>query len=77
MSRSKSQICRYPAQEGLARASLVKWTKGFCCSGVEGEDVCQLLRDAIVRRDDVKIDVCAVLNDTTGCLMSCAWQEPR
>ncbi len=64
-------------QEGLARATLAKWTKGFCCSGVEGEDVCKMLQDAIERRNDVKIDVCAVLNDTTGCLMSCAWKEPR
>ena len=31
-------------QEGLSKASLVQWTKGFCCSGVEGEDVCRLLR---------------------------------
>jgi hexokinase len=24
---------------------------------------------------DVQIDVCAVLNDTTGTLMSCAWKN--
>jgi len=23
------------------------------------------------------IEVCALLNDTTGCLMSCAWKEPK
>jgi len=28
-------------------------------------------------RGDVKIDVCAILNDTTGCLMSCAWKDNR
>ena len=64
-------------QEGLANGVLVKWTKGFSCSGVEGVDVCRLLREALARRGDVKIDVCAVLNDTTGCLMSCAWEEPN
>ena len=53
-------------QEGLARARLVKWTKGFNCAGVEGEDVVQLLQEAIARRGDVKIEVCAILNDTTG-----------
>ena len=53
-------------QEGLAKATLVQWTKGFTCSGVEGDDVCRLLREAIARQGDVKIDVCAVLNDTTG-----------
>lgn len=65
------------SQEGLAKAHLVKWTKGFCCSGVEGEDVCEMLREALARRGDVKIELCAILNDTTGCLMSCAWKEPR
>ena len=28
-----------------------------------------------VYRQDVKIKVCAVLNDTTGTLMSCAWKN--
>jgi hexokinase len=37
-------------QEGLTKARLVAWTKGFNCAGVEGEDVVQLLRDAIKRR---------------------------
>lgn len=64
-------------QEGLAKGRLVKWTKGFNCEGVEGEDVVVLLQQAIERRGDVKIEVCAILNDTTGCLMSCAWRDNR
>ncbi|QQP53332.1 Phosphotransferase, partial [Caligus rogercresseyi] len=44
-------------QEGLA--------KGFKCSGVEGEDVVQLLKVALDKKK-LKIDVCAILNDTTG-----------
>jgi hexokinase len=64
------------SQEGLTKARLVTWTKGFNCSGVEGEDVVRLLRAAISRRGDVDLDVLAVLNDTTGCLMSCAWKNP-
>ena len=36
---------------------------------VEGEDVVVLLQEALERRGDVKIEVCAILNDTTGCLM--------
>ena len=35
------------------------------------------LQAAIQRRGDVKIEVCAILNDTTGCLMSCAWRDER
>jgi hexokinase len=57
---------------------LTNWTKGFNCSGVEGEDVVGLLKAAIDRhKSDVKIDVCAILNDTTGCLMSCAWMDKK
>ncbi|CAG0885823.1 unnamed protein product [Cyprideis torosa] len=63
------------SQEGLTRARLVTWTKGFNCAGVEGEDVVRLLREAVARKEHVNIDVLAVLNDTTGCLMSCAWKE--
>lgn len=59
-------------QEGLTKARLVSWTKGFCCAGVEGEDVVELLRAAVRRRGDIDIDVMAVVNDTTGTLMSCA-----
>ena len=36
-----------------------------------------LLQKAIERRGDVKIEVCAILNDTTGCLMSSAWRDDR
>jgi hexokinase len=53
-------------QMGLAKGILKKWTKGFSCPGVEGEDVVALLRAAIQRRNDVQIDVAALLNDTTG-----------
>ncbi len=38
-------------QEGLSSARLTTWTKGFKCTGVEGEDVVQLLKEAIDRRD--------------------------
>ncbi|XP_076372364.1 hexokinase type 2-like isoform X1 [Tachypleus tridentatus] len=58
-------------QEGLTKARLVTWTKGFRCAGVEGEDVVKLLREAVLRKK-INIDVVAVVNDTTGTLMSCA-----
>ncbi|CAH1155313.1 unnamed protein product [Phaedon cochleariae] len=62
-------------QKGLTVGVLERWTKGFSCEGVIGNDVVQMLKAAIDRRGDVKIDVCAVLNDTTGTLMSCAWKN--
>ena len=38
------------SQKGLASAMLTKWTKGFSCSGVEGQDVVLMLQEAINRR---------------------------
>lgn len=46
-------------------------------AGVEGNDVVECLKKAIDRRGDIRVDVAAILNDTTGCLMSCAWKNPK
>ncbi|XP_063709782.1 hexokinase type 2 isoform X2 [Culicoides brevitarsis] len=62
-------------QLGLTKGLLVRWTKGFNCDGVVNEDVVQLLKDAIARRGDVEIAVMAILNDSTGTLMSCAHKK--
>lgn len=62
-------------QEGLAVGRLVRWTKGFNCEGVEGEDVVRLLHEAIKRKDGLDVECVAVLNDTVGCLMSCAFHD--
>ncbi|XP_041603625.1 hexokinase-3 isoform X2 [Vulpes lagopus] len=53
------------------QSTLISWTKGFRCSGVEGHDVVQLLRDAIKRHGAYNIDVVAVVNDTVGTMMGC------
>lgn len=39
------------SQEGLTKGLLVRWTKGFDCSGVVGKDVVALLEEAIARRN--------------------------
>ncbi|KAK7793817.1 hypothetical protein R5R35_014322 [Gryllus longicercus] len=62
-------------QKGLTKGLLVRWTKGFDCEGVIGQDVVELLEQAISHRNEVTIDVTAILNDTTGTLMSCAWKK--
>lgn len=38
------------SQLGLTKGILERWTKGFNCSGVVGNDVVKLLEDAIARR---------------------------
>ncbi|CRL03949.1 CLUMA_CG017070, isoform A [Clunio marinus] len=62
-------------QNGLTEGLLIKWTKGFNCKGVVNQNVVELLEDALKRRNDIKILICAILNDTTGTLMSCAWKH--
>ncbi|XP_055969017.1 hexokinase-3 [Sorex fumeus] len=59
-------------QTGLDQSTLISWTKGFRCSGVEGQDVVQLLREAIERQDLARrVEVVAVVNDTVGTMMGC------
>nr|XP_039251587.1 hexokinase-2-like [Styela clava] len=62
-------------QDGLDKAKLLSWTKGFSCEGVVGNDVVTLLREAIDRRGDIDVQICAVVNDTVGTMMSCAYEE--
>lgn len=55
----------FPLQQlGLTKGLLVKWTKGFNCSDVVGEDVVQLLKDAIARRgvsvNDSNANFCSI-----------------
>lgn len=41
----------FPLQQlGLTKGILSRWTKGFNCEGVVGEDVVRLLKEAIARR---------------------------
>lgn len=64
-------------QIGLTKGLLVLWTKGFDCPDVVGNEVVQFLKDAIARRGDIHLKIYAILNDTTGTLMSCAWKDHK
>jgi len=64
-------------QKSLASAELANWTKGFVCSGVVNRDVVKLLETAIAKRPEMDIAVDAILNDTTGCLLACAYKRPE
>ncbi|KAK9881965.1 hypothetical protein WA026_018157 [Henosepilachna vigintioctopunctata] len=64
-------------QEALNKGIIERWTKGFKCDDVLGRDVVQLLQDSLVRRGIQKnVKIQAVINDTAGTLMSCAWKSP-
>ncbi|XP_037383597.1 hexokinase-2 [Talpa occidentalis] len=62
-------------QTKLDESVLVSWTKGFKCSGLEGRDVVNLIRNAIQRRGDFDIDIVAVVNDTVGTMMTCGYDD--
>ncbi|XP_062289284.1 hexokinase-4-like [Scomber scombrus] len=62
-------------QKEIDKSILIRWTKGFNCSGVEGEDVVKLLREAIHRRGDYDIGSVAMVNDTVGTMMSCGYRD--
>ncbi|KAJ3347560.1 hexokinase A [Entophlyctis luteolus] len=56
--------------------SLITWTKGFTCTGVVGVDAVKLLEDAFTRIE-LPIKVAALVNDTTGTLMSHGYSNPN
>ncbi|KAK7925014.1 hypothetical protein WMY93_007324 [Mugilogobius chulae] len=62
-------------QKEIDKSILIRWTKGFNCSGVEGRDVVQLLKEAIQRRGDFEIGSVAMVNDTVGTMMSCGYKD--
>lgn len=65
------------SQSSIDSGKLVKWTKGFNCDGVVNQDVVKLLNNSIKKIPDLNIKICAILNDTVGTLMSCAWMNPK
>ncbi|XP_074784425.1 hexokinase-2 isoform X6 [Athene noctua] len=66
------EIMQGTGEEGI----LLKWTKGFKATGCEGEDVVNLLKEAIHRREEFDLDVVAVVNDTVGTMMTCGYEDP-
>ena len=67
----------FPCQQlNINKAILMHWAKGFTAEGVEGKDVVSLLQEAL-KRNDVKIECVAVINDTVGTLLAHAYQSPN
>ncbi|VDK63693.1 unnamed protein product [Gongylonema pulchrum] len=50
-------------QDSINSGTLTNWNKGFSASGCVGNDV------------DVDVDVVALLNDTVGTLLACAFKD--
>uniref|UniRef100_A0A8C2T1W2 Hexokinase-2 n=1 Tax=Coturnix japonica TaxID=93934 RepID=A0A8C2T1W2_COTJA len=63
-------------QASIDKGTLVGWTKGFKATDCEGEDVVDMLREAI-RRRNFDLDIVAVVNDTVGTMMTCGYEDPN
>jgi len=61
--------------KSLRKAKLKQWSKGYKCEDGVDKDVGRLLMEAIYRRDNLRVSCVAVINDTTGTLMSCAYED--
>ncbi|XP_070758515.1 hexokinase HKDC1 isoform X2 [Enoplosus armatus] len=68
-------------QTAIDTGTLVSWTKGYKATDCEGQDVVSMLREAIKRRNvsqkEFDLDIVAVVNDTVGTMMSCAYEDPQ
>nr|XP_033799117.1 hexokinase HKDC1-like isoform X1 [Geotrypetes seraphini] len=63
-------------QASIDKGTLIGWTKGFKATDCEGEDIVDMLREAIKRRNEFDLDIVAVVNDTVGTMMTCAYEDP-
>ncbi|XP_069466707.1 hexokinase HKDC1-like [Ambystoma mexicanum] len=64
-------------QVSIDKGTLVGWTKGFKATGCEGEDIVNMLREAIKRRNEFDLDIVAIVNDTVGTMMTCGYEDPN
>lgn len=60
-------------QLGINQAELIRWTKEIRAVGVEGQDVTQLLSDALAELGLTRIQPVAVINDTVGTYLTAAY----
>lgn len=64
-------------QTAIDQGRLITWTKGFTASGVVGEEVVTLLRNALQNAGVGNIHVAALVNDTVGTQMTRAYSDPQ
>ena len=62
-------------QNGINSAELIYWTKEIKTSGVEGNDVSEILADSLKRKNITNVTPKAVINDTVGTLLAAAYSN--
>lgn len=63
-------------QTGINSGRLISWTKGFNISGVVGNDVVSLLKEALQRKGVYNVRISALANDTVGTLVAKGYEDP-
>ncbi|KAI8598804.1 hypothetical protein EDD21DRAFT_381484 [Dissophora ornata] len=63
-------------QTAIDSGRLLRWTKGFNCPGAVGNDIVQLLQQAL-DRNEVNVHVAALVNDTVGTLLAHSYSHPN
>ncbi|XP_070201528.1 hexokinase type 2-like [Littorina saxatilis] len=61
----------------INKASLAKWTKEFCCEGVVGQDLNELLQKNMQTRADLRLEVVAISNNVVNTLMTIVHQNRK
>jgi hexokinase len=65
------------SQKAIDIGILETWTKDFDCPDAVGKNAAQLLQEAISRRNDLNINIVAILNDATGTLVQGVYLDPE
>ncbi|KAB1271062.1 putative hexokinase HKDC1 [Camelus dromedarius] len=64
-------------QTKLEEGILLSWTKKFKARGVQNTDVVRSLANAMKKhKQDIDVDILALVNDTVGTMMTCAYDDP-
>ncbi|KAG8983883.1 hexokinase A [Tulasnella sp. JGI-2019a] len=67
----------YPChQDRIDNGILIRWTKGWGSTNVEGHDVAEIF-DRSLKKHNVSVKVTAIVNDTTGALIASHYANPR
>ncbi len=64
-------------QLSVNRANLLSWTKEIKTAGMEGQEITALLEAALQRANLHQVIPVAIINDTTGTLLTASYRNPR
>uniref|UniRef100_A0A3B3ZA18 Phosphotransferase n=1 Tax=Periophthalmus magnuspinnatus TaxID=409849 RepID=A0A3B3ZA18_9GOBI len=64
-------------QTATDKGTVLNWSRCVKATDCERQDVVTMLREAIDRHGTFDLDIVAVVNDTVGTMISCAYDDPQ